>query len=166
LKPVIVGRIGAPFGVKGEVHVHSFTQPQDNLIHFSEWFLNLQGEWKRMSVVGARVHGKGFVATLKGCADRDAAACLTNADIGVVRDALPTLPIDEYYWADLVGLEVYTETGQYLGIIETLFETGSNDVLVVQDQENEYLIPYIVDEVVLTVDLVTNRMTVCWDSEF
>jgi 16S rRNA processing protein RimM len=163
---VIVGRVGAPFGVKGQVHVHSFTEPQENLIQFSEWYLNLRGAWQRMEVQSARVHGKSFVVTLEGCTDRDAAALLTHADIGIAREDLPVLPPDEYYWTELEGLEVYTDTGQCLGLIENLFETGSNDVIVVHNEQNEeYLIPYI-DEVVLSIDLPQNRMIVHWDPEF
>ncbi len=166
MKPVIVGRIGAPFGVKGQVHVHSFTEPQENLLQFSEWYLNLHGEWQRRDLKSARVHGKSFVATLEGCNDRDAAALLTHADIGVAREALPDLEPDEYYWTDLEGLEVYTDTGLCLGVIESLFETGSNDVIVVHTVQNEeYLIPYI-DEVVLRVDLPQKKMIVHWDPEF
>lgn len=169
-KPVIIGRIGAPFGVKGAVHVHSFTEPSDNLIHFSKWFLKLQGTWQPVEVLVAKAHGKGFVASLKGYEARETAAHLTNAEIAVEREALPTLPTDEYYWADLVGLDVYTELGEYLGKVDSLFETGSNDVMVVQDvtspKKVEHLIPYILDEVVLAIDLTAAKMTVRWDSGF
>ena len=166
MKPLIIGRVGAPFGVKGFVHVHSFSEPEDNLIHFSEWFLKLQEEWKPFPVLEARAHGKNFVAHLKGCDDRDAAALLTHADIGVARQAFPILPKGEYYWADLIGLAVYTDTGKYFGIIDSLFETGSNDVMLVRDQKLEYLIPYILEDVILHVDLQTKKMTVCWDPDF
>lgn len=166
MKPVIVGRIGAPFGVKGQLHVHSFTEPQENLLQFSEWYLHLNGEWQRRDLKSARVHGKSFVATLEGCNDRDAAALLTHADIGIARETLPDLAPDEYYWTDLEGLEVYTDIGLCLGVIDSLFETGSNDVIVVRTAQNEeYLIPYI-DEVVLNVDLPQNKMIVHWDPEF
>lgn len=166
MEPVIIGRIAAPFGVKGFMHVYSFTEPADNLIHFSEWFLKREGEWQSFQVESVRPHGKHFVASLKGCDNRDAAALLTHADIGIAREALPVLPQDEYYWTDLVGLAVYSDIGQYFGVVDSLFETGSNDVMVVQDQALEYLIPYIPGEVVLNIDLQAKRMTVCWDPDF
>ena len=79
--------------------------------------------------------------------------------------ALPSTRPGEYYWADLVGLEVRTLDGVDLGRIEQLFETGSNDVIVVQG-ERERLIPYIWDQVVREVDLDAGTMLVDWDPEF
>jgi len=163
---IVVGRVGAPFGVRGAVHIHSFTEPAQNLIHFSEWFLKLKGKWCAYEILEARPHGKGFVAHLKGCIDRDAAALLTNIEIGVVRGSLPELPEDEYYWTDLIGLKVYTETGEFLGVIDSLFETGSNDVIVVRGDSREHLIPYIPGDYVVSVDIDTQRMEVRWDPEF
>ena len=71
----------------------------------------------------------------------------------------------EYYWADLVGLRVETVDGVELGRIEQLFETGSNDVIVVQG-DRERLVPYIWEQVVREVDLEAGVMRVDWDPEF
>lgn len=170
MKPVIVGRIGAPFGIKGWVHVHSFTEPPDNLIRFSEWFLKLGDSWQPTEVLSVKAHTKDFVVHLKGYEDRERAEGLRNVDIAVGREALPPLPVGEYYWADLIGLEVWSDSGRYLGNIDSLFETGSNDVMVVQDLQEgsktiEHLIPYILDEVVLEIDLKAQKMKVRWEWE-
>lgn len=162
---MIVGRLGAPFGVKGEIHVHSFTEPENNLIHYPNWFLKIRDIWQPVKMLKSKVHGTGFVVQLEGCEDREAAAQLRNVEIAVPREDLPILPKNEYYWADLCGLEVYTAQGRLLGIVQSLFETGSNDVIVVQG-ESMHLIPYIPDEVVLLVDLEARKMIVQWDPEF
>ena len=113
-----------------------------------------------------RPQGKGVVAKLAGCDDRDAAEALIGCEIAVRRDQLPeTTAPGEHYWTDLVGLRVETVDGIDLGTIERLFETGSNDVMVVQG-ERERLIPYIWDEVVREVDLEGGRMRVAWDPDF
>lgn len=163
---IVLGRIGAPFGVKGSVHIHSYTEPSDNLLNYSEWLLKRKNIWESYQVLDIRKHGKGFVANLKGCGSREEAALLTNADIGIYREHLPLLPQNEFYWTDLIGLEVYTGAGEKLGVVDSLFETGSNDVLVVQGETKEYLIPYIPDEYVLKVDLIEKKIEVNWDPEF
>jgi len=166
---VILGRIGAPFGVRGAMHVQSFTEPAQNLLNYSEWLLKNQGKWQRYDVEQIRPHGhKGFVATLKGLEGRDAAARLTNLEIGIYRELLPELPEQDYYWSDLVGLTVQTTSGVNLGSVKSILETGSNDVLVVEHEETgkEHLIPYIPEQYVLKVDLTTKTMMVDWDPEF
>lgn len=166
---VILGRIGAPFGVQGAMHVHSFTEPPQNILNYSEWLLKSQGEWQLFTVAQIRSHGhKGFVASLKGLEGRDAATRFTNLEIGIYRDQLPELPEQDYYWTDLIGLTVQTPSGIILGCVNSLFETGSNDVLVVSDSKTgkEHLIPYIPEETILKIDLMTKTMEVDWDPEF
>jgi 16S rRNA processing protein RimM len=71
----------------------------------------------------------------------------------------------EFYWADLIGLRVITVGGVDLGRIAQLFETGANDVIVVQG-DRERLIPYIWQQVVRDVDLAAGEMRVDWDPDF
>ena len=81
------------------------------------------------------------------CNDRDAAEALKGIEIGVYRDQLPESAADEYYWRDLVGLQVITQDNRVLGIVDHLLETGANDVLVVKGEE-ELLVPFIQGQVV------------------
>jgi 16S rRNA processing protein RimM len=163
---VVIGRIGAPFGVKGWVHVQSFTEPPENLLTFGTWQLKIRDGWQAMKVLQARAQGKHFVAELEGVLDRDAAMYWTNAEIAVERETLPPLVEGEYYWTDLIGLSVFTETGQLLGVIDSLFETGANDVIVVKGETKEHLIPYVPEDYVLEIDLKARTMKVNWDPEF
>ena len=163
---VVIGRIGAPFGVKGWAHVQSFTQPETNILSYKTWYLKRKGHWQAMSVLEAKAQGKGFVAVLKDLDTRELIATLTNVEIAIPRSLLPVLAENEYYWADLIGLTVLNETGETLGEITGLLETGSNDVLVVKGKGSELLIPYIPDEVVIAVDLASHTMQVVWDPEF
>ena len=103
---------------------------------------------------------------MKGCDDRDTAETLVGADITISRAQLPaTTEAGEFYWADLVGLRVQTIEGVDLGRIAGLFETGANDVLIVQGAR-ERLIPYIWQQVVRDVDLQGGTMLVDWDPDF
>ena len=163
--PIVMGRIGGPYGVRGWVHVVSFTMPADNLLDYRPWYLARKRDWQLTDVVEARRHGKGLVAKLPGCDDRDAAALLKGMSIGIQRGQLPEPGEDEYYWHDLEGLRVQTTQGMDLGTVDHLIETGANDVLVVKG-ERERLIPFIRGQVVLSIDLVAGEIQVDWDPEF
>ncbi len=86
---LVMGRIASPFGVKGWVRVNAYTAMADNLLDYSPWYLNLQGEWQATEPLAGRHHGKGLVVQLQECHDRDAAAALTGTDIGIYRSQLP-----------------------------------------------------------------------------
>jgi 16S rRNA processing protein RimM len=164
-KPVWIGRIAGPYGVRGWVKVVSDTDPLEKIAEYTPWWLSRQGQWSQVGVEAVRSHAKGLVAKLEGCEDRDAAARLNGAQIAVERDALQALPAGEYYWTDLIGLRVKTVGGVDLGVVDHLIETGANDVLVIKG-ERERLVPYLRGEVVKTIDLDGGLITVDWDPEF
>ncbi len=163
--PIVMGRIAGPYGIRGWVHVVSFTTPPENLLEYRPWYLGRDRRWQDSGIVEARRHGKGLVAKLPGCDDRDAAAALKGTQIGVHREQLPGPGEGEYYWHDLVGLRVQTTQGMELGTVDHLIDTGANDVLVVRG-ERERLIPFIRGQVVLSIDLAAGEMRVDWDPEF
>lgn len=161
---VLLGRIAGVYGVQGWVKVYSHTQPRESILNYSPWYVREGERWVPRELKGGRRHGKGIVAQLEGCEDRDRARTLLGAEIAITRDQLPKTEEGEYYWSDLIGLEVVTRGGQSLGRVDHLMETGANDVLVVNG-ERERLIPFI-DEVIETVDLEGGVLTVDWDPEF
>jgi 16S rRNA processing protein RimM len=147
------------------VRVFSYTEPRDNIVHYQPWYLKRDGEWQEQELAEGRQHGKGVVARLAGCADRDMASLLIGFEIGVRRDQLPTAQSGEYYWSDLQGLEVVTLAGEPLGVVDHLLETGANDVLVVRG-ERERLIPFVPGQVIHEVDLERGEIRVDWDKDF
>ena len=163
--PLVMGRIAAPYGVKGWVRVASYTADPANLLDYTPWYFHRQGQWQAVELVAGRHHGKGLVVQLKDCNDRDAAALLTGTEIGVYRSQLPAADANDYYWSDLVGLQVITRDGRVLGRVDYLIETGANDVLVVKG-EQEYMVPYIRNQVVESVDLEAGEIRVDWDPDF
>ncbi|HEX4869640.1 MAG TPA: ribosome maturation factor RimM [Moraxellaceae bacterium] len=168
---IAVGHVSAPHGIKGWVWVHSLTDPASNIFGYRPWYLKARDGWKKVKVVDWREQGKGVVAQLDLSTDRNVAETLRNQEIWVPKSALPELEEGDYYWSDLVDLEVRTESGQLLGTVHSLMETGSNDVLVVQGSEhsldrNERLIPWLPGQVVKNVDLEGRVITVDWDPGF
>lgn len=161
---VVVGRISGLYGVKGWFKVFSHTSPTENILGYSPWYLFQLGVWVANTPQAGRGQGKGIVAKLVGCDDRDHAAALLGLDIAIRRDQLPEPEPGSYYWADLQGLRVVTANGVELGRVAYLFETGANDVMVVKGGR-ERLIPFI-PQVLLEVDLDGGLIRVDWDPDF
>lgn len=160
-----LGKIVGVFGVKGWVKVFSHTEQRDTILDYSPWLLKVGTEWKAYKLKNGQAQGKSLIAQLEGVDSREQAELLVGCTIAIGRDQLKPLKQNEYYWADLIGLEVSTTTGLHLGKVSDLFETGSNDVLVVEG-ERERLVPWILGDVVKEVDITTKQIIVDWDPDF
>ena len=158
---LLLGRISGIYGVKGWVKVFSYTRPAENILNYPSWYLKHRDEETLYKVREGRPQGKGLVASLEGIEDRDIARLLVGADIYIERDQLPSLPEGEFYWTDLLGLQVINRQGQSLGEVVEILETGANDVLVVKGESRE-LIPWVWGTYLLDVDLEAGRITVDW----
>lgn len=162
---IVVGRFGRPHGIKGAIVVHSFTDPEDTLLQYMPWQICRSGRWQDVSLIKADVQGRLILAQVEGYSTREDVASLTNLDIAVDRTLLPPLPEGEYYWFDLVGMEVVTSSGVLLGTVTELMPTGANDVLVI-DGKKRHLVPWLIERVVQVVDMQHRRITVDWDPDF
>lgn len=159
---MVLGRVTGLFGVKGWVKVFSYTEPREAVLDYKRWLLGSGDGWQPANVAEGQRHGKAIIARLDGFEDRDQAAALIGKDIGVPRDELPDAGEDRYYWSDLVGLRVEHRDGRELGRVDRLLETGADDVMVVIG-EQERLIPFVMDKVVLDVDLAAGVIQVDWE---
>jgi 16S rRNA processing protein RimM len=160
------GEISGVFGIKGLVKVFSFTDPRENILAYSPWILQKNNQTREVKIVGGQRHGNNVVAELDGISDRDAALALIGWKILITKQQLPETKPGEYYWADLVGLNVKTKQGVSLGKVDNLLETGANDVLVVLDGEIERLIPFLQQQTIMHIDLDAGLMIVDWDPDF
>lgn len=161
-KPVILGQVTGLYGVKGWVKVHSYTEPREAILDYKDWLLLRDGDWQSVRLVEGKRHGKTVIARLEGVNDRDVAATYVDDDIGVPREQLPDAGRDEFYWADLEGLQVVHQDGRVLGRVAYLLATGANDVLVVKGDQ-EILIPFVQGEVIKDVDLAAGVINVDWE---
>jgi 16S rRNA processing protein RimM len=159
-----MGRIAAPFGVKGWLKVQPNTAATRNLLDYRTWWVESEGSWRETAIAEARVHGRAVIARFVGCDDRDAAAALRGKSVAVPRATLPEARRGEYYWTDLIGLAVMNGAGQALGSITGVLPTGANDVLVVAG-DRERLIPFIAD-VIREVDVAGGVVRVEWDADY
>lgn len=161
-----VGKISGAFGVKGWVKVYSFTEPRANILEYSPLFMSRQGEWIEIKVSGGHLQGKGLVMGIANVTDRDQVQPLIGAELAIKKGQLEPTDEDEFYWADLIGLNVENLEGDLLGQVDHLLETGANDVLVVKAKGKERLIPFVMDEIVKLVDLDSKLIRVDWDKDF
>jgi 16S rRNA processing protein RimM len=161
-----VGQVSGVFGVKGWVKVYSFTDPRENILQYSPWILQKNSKTQEVKLLGGRRQGNLVIAELQGISDRDLAAELMGADILIRKQQLPKASDGEYYWADLIGLEVRNQEGCKLGKVDHLLETGANDVLVVVDGDLERLIPFLQQSTILKIDLDDGLIIVDWDPDF
>ncbi len=162
---VLVGQVSGLFGLKGWVKVFSYTQPRENIIEYNPWLLKTDKGWIEIQIEQAQKHGKGIIASLQQYSNPETSSQLIGCDIGLHKSQLPELSEDEYYWSDLIGLQVINQEGVNLGVVERLIETGSNDVLIVQG-DRERLVPYIRGQVIKNIDLDDKLIQVDWDPDF
>ena len=140
----------------------SYTEPREAVLQYKGLLLGRNGDWQSVKVAEGQRHGKSVILRLEGCDDRDKAASLVGTEIGADRSELPEPEDGHYYWSDLTGLNVVHRDGTELGKVKEMLETGAHDVLVVQG-EQERLIPFVVDEVIVNVDLNEKKITVDWE---
>ncbi len=162
---VVMGKIVAAQGILGWVKVQTYTEYLDSLLDYDTWYVGNEQAWRPFQVLEADVRGKVLVAKLEGIADRTAAEKYKGLLIAVPRDSLPEQEEGEYYWSDLVGLSVENLAGETLGTVDTLLETGANDVLVVKGERGEILIPFIAS-VIQQVDLKKKTIRVDWQADY
>lgn len=160
-----LGNISGAFGIQGWVKVFSHTSPRIQITDYRKWLVKQHGDESEYRVLRGRVQGKSIVAQLEGVDDRNQSEALIGAVIYVRQSQLEKLDEGEYYWSDLIGLQVVNLEGVDLGHVDWLFETGNNDVMVVAG-DKERFIPYIKDNFVKSIDLDAKQIIVDWDPDF
>ena len=168
---VEVGHIQSAYGIKGWVWIFANTDPLTNIFDYSPWYACQGGVWREVRVLEWREQGKGLVASLEGVQDRNASEAIKGLKLWASRSHLPKLEAGDYYWSDLLDLQVFLEDGRLLGQVHSMMETGSNDVLVVRAvagamDGRERLVPWLPEQVVKQVDLTARRIVVDWDPDF
>lgn len=167
---VQVGYISGAFGITGSVRVTPFSTDADALLAVKTWWLD-KPSLQSVTVRTAKMHGGEVVAQIVGMLGRDAAEALKGAAVSIPRSAFPSLPENEYYWSDLIGLDVVNLQGEALGRVADMMHNGAQSILRVlpvpvgEDKAPERLIPFV-DHFVKTVDLAGKTITVDWGLDY
>ena len=179
-----LGRFQEAWGLKGWLHILPHSADTEALFASTEWFLQPpEARFARgfsafsgcvtAKIAEIKIHADGVVARIEGVDDRNAAEALKGVRIYVPRSAFPATPEGEYYWVDLIGLDVVNRKGVHMGIVRDLLTTGPNSVLVLEYTETvdgaeriaERMIPFV-SAYVDNVDQSTRRITVDWQLDY
>lgn len=156
---VYIGYVVSPHGIHGELKVKILT---DNLERFKEneyVYLIRKDEIFKSEIVGVKWQNNFVLLKLSDIEDRNQAASFRDFFVGINKVQLKKLPRDTFYRFEIVGLDVYTSGGDFIGRVVDVFSTGSNDVYVVQNGQKEILLP-ATKEVVKNIDLLNKRMVI------
>ncbi|MDA8431002.1 MAG: ribosome maturation factor RimM [Geobacteraceae bacterium] len=155
-----VGKIIGTHGIKGQLKVYSYSGNFESMSAARSVVLkSADGTLREFTLTSFNANSGKFIIGLQDFDDIDQAKPLVGNELCLKRSLLPELTDDEYYWSDLIGLQVLTDDGTLLGTIADIFETGSSDIYVVRGTSREYLIPAIGD-VIQRVDLVSGRVII------
>ncbi|HBY86489.1 MAG TPA: ribosome maturation factor RimM [Colwellia sp.] len=169
---IILGKVGAVYGIKGWLKIHSFTDETEAILDYFPWSLKLGNKTQTVEITDWRKHNKVLIVKVAGIDDRDEAQAFVGSEILTNEAALPELSEDDFYWRDLIGMSVVTNKGYDLGVVTDMMETGANDVLVVKANLNdgfskkERLIPYLFEQVIESVSIENKQICVDWDPGF
>ncbi len=144
--------------------IFSHTHPRQNILSYQPWHINVEGNWQTLEIVQGRVQAKTIVAQIKDVFDKEQARAYMGTDLYIEKSQLPQLKSGEYYWDDLIGLEVINKAQIVLGKVFNLVDTGSNNVLVVNG-EKEHWVPYI-SPFLIKVNIDNQTILVDWDENF
>ncbi len=171
-----VGRIADAWGIKGWFKVLPHSASPEALFSSKRWFLQASERGAKtfsgtvlLKIIEAKEHSDSVVATAQEVPDRNTAELLKGARIFVSRASFPTPATDEYYWVDLIGLDVVNREGVALGAVRELLHTGPQTVLVLAYEEDgkaqERMIPFV-SAYIDTVDLAGRRITADWQPDY
>ena len=159
---LILGRVSGHYGVKGWVKIFSHTKPVEAILSYPECYIEGAMDLDDGKILEGRKQGKLIIVKLSGVSDREAAAKFIGLNLILPINCLPKLGDGHYYWRELEGLQVINLQLKELGVVSKLLETGANDVMVVQG-ENQVLIPFVMNQVIKKVDLNTRKIVVDWE---
>ncbi len=156
---ILMGKVAAAHGIKGQLRVIPYSGMADNLLSCGSIMLrDSAGRIQQYDVSAASVHGKKLLMSLKGFSGINEVLHFVGSEILLYLDQLSEPDEGEYYWHELIGMKVITIDGIDLGTLDSIIETGSNDVYVAVANGREYLIPALTD--IVSIDIKTKIMTV------
>ena len=173
---VLVGYVSGAYGLQGWVRIKPYSSDADALLNAKTWWLGnpeVREKLRDVEMMQSKLHSGDVVAQLLGVAGRDAAEALKGAAVQISRSYFPALSDGEFYWVDLIGLEVENLQGERLGSVKDMMDNGAHPILRVIAPElpglgkepREFLIPFV-DQFVKTVDQTAKRIAVDWGLDY
>lgn len=161
---VSMGKVVAAFGIQGWVKIKSSSN-QDSLSHYSHLHVSINNTMQIIKVEKSFVKGGVWFVLFSGVTTRNDAEALIGSTVAIKREDFPKTSEDEYYWVDLIGLNVINKQQEILGVVDSLMETGANSVLVVKNADKTHLIPFVA-VYVIDVDMQNKQIIVDWGLDY
>jgi 16S rRNA processing protein RimM len=172
---VLVGHISGAYGLNGWVRIKPYSAEADALLYAKTWWLD-KPTLRDVTMMQSKMHTDDIVAQLMGVADRNAAEALKGTTVQISRKHFPALSDNEFYWVDLIGLDVVNTQGVQLGQVSDMMDNGAHPILRVAASSvasaaegakagQELLIPFVA-QFVLTVDKAAKKITVDWELSY
>lgn len=171
-KYLLVGKTTKPHGLRGEVKIYCFSGQPENFLEYKELTLrDLKGRLTGpIAITASRVQGKSAVVKFATIADRTAAEEIEGYEVLLLKEHLPKAKPGEYYWHQYEGKQLVDKDGALIGTVKELFNSGAQDILVVDTNNDDVLIPVIDDFIVeetndkIVVDLPPGLLEINADS--
>lgn len=155
-----LGYILSPHGIKGQVILKTYSGEGSSLLRGI--FLSLKTSKKDsifLKILDCTPYKNNFLVKFEGVDDRNSSEELVGAQVFIKRSDLPATEDNEYYWVDLIGCDVFTEEGKFIGKVDSLIDTGAVDVIVVKNGNKEFLYPFS-GNVIKSVDIILKKIIV------
>ena len=165
---VVLGRLVAPYGVKGWLHLHPFGDDPASWRRMPQWWLAAKDDgkdWQSFKLAELRQHSGNWIVKLEDIDSRDAADRLSGWYVAAPKEELPVTAAGEFYWTDLVGLQAVNLQGVNMGTVDSIIETGAHHVVKLVDGELERLLPFI-EQYVKQVDVAGGKLMVDWQADW
>ncbi len=162
-KDIVIGKIIGTYGNRGMVKIFPLTDFPDRFLNMDKMTLENDGHIREYTVSQVKEHQKYIVVKFDQVADMTMAETLKGSLVKISKDELMPLPEGSFYIFDIIGLEVYSEDGDFIGLVEDVLQTGANDVYVVTDKEKKEQKPLLVPaikEVVKEIDIKGGKMII------
>ena len=157
---LLLGKVLRPHGLAGLLRINSYAESGNSFLASRTIFLrNRSDEWLEHEVLSVHPHKGAFLMKLKGLSTIEEAERLRGASIYVEKRGLEEKDQDEFFWHEIIGLEVYLKTGSYIGEVENILSTGSNDIYVIRHGDSEIFVPAL-HGVVEDIDLPSGKMII------
>ncbi len=172
---VVLGKVSGVHGIRGWLKIYSYTEPMEAIVAYDHWYLRREGaapggewaEWQPVTLLSGKRQAKTVIARIADCEDRNRAEDYRGCQIAVsVSQLEQRRGEDEFYWRELIGMQVRNRQNEVFGYVQDLMETGANDVLVVraENRARDWLIPWSQGDIVTRVDRETGVIEVDWQA--
>ena len=158
MEKILIAKIQANQGLNGWLKIYSYSENKEKFSSYTHFFVLHNKNYDQLDIENIIID-KSIKIKFHSINSREEAERFIGKNLYIENDQLEKLNDNEYYWKDLIGLDVYLEEGKKIGVISDIIETGSNDVLVIQG-DKELLIPYIYGESIKTIFLNDNRVVI------